>query len=130
MWSLRSLLVILYSIFTAITIVSTSKEHKTPAADLLPQLSESTDGKELPILSLPIPEDVIHTWPTPNYINPESRKALLLICEIPLIIVTSFAVFGRLYGRGIVAKRWSLGLDDWLMCGSLVRTRCFDCDDF
>jgi len=122
MWSSCGFLLRFYFTCTALVLVSASQiQTQTSAADLLPQLSESTDGKELPILSLPIPEDVTYTWPAPNYINPESRKALLLVCEIPLIIITSLAVAGRLYGRGIVAKKWSLGLDDWLMCGSLVR---------
>ncbi|KAK6510297.1 hypothetical protein TWF481_005014 [Arthrobotrys musiformis] len=64
------------------------------------------------------PPEVLASWPTPNYVNPENQTAQLMAIEITLCSVTSIVMFLRLYSRGVLTK--SIGLDDWLMTAALV----------
>src|SRR4051794_31081888 len=57
-------------------------------------------------------------WPTPNYVNPDSRMGMLYGFEIPLIVVTSIAVGLRMYTRAFLTR--SIGADDWLMLGAAI----------
>lgn len=60
-----------------------------------------------------LPVSVIASWPTPNYVNPETRDSSLLIVNSILLILASIVFFLRLYTR-IFIKRW-FGWDDSFM---------------
>lgn len=59
-------------------------------------------------------------WPTPNYIDPETRGPALLIVNSILIALTILVVIARLYTR-IVIKRW-FGIDDIFILFALLFT--------
>ena len=65
-----------------------------------------------------IPPEVILSWPTPNYTNPETRGNALVVINSILIIVVAIVVALRLYVR-LVVKRW-FGTDDALIILALV----------
>jgi hypothetical protein len=69
--------------------------------------------------SLPTPADVAR-WPAPNYIDPVTRRPLVLGVEIPLTILTILFTAGRFYSRTAIVK--ALGWDDWFMLAATVRT--------
>jgi hypothetical protein len=73
--------------------------------------------------TFPTPED-ISKWPTPNYVNPETRRPLVLGVEIPLMILTTVFTAGRFYSRTVIVK--ALGWDDWLMLAATVRISLID----
>lgn len=56
---------------------------------------------------------MIESWPTPNYINPETRGPGLLILSIILIILGAIIVSVRTYTRLRITK--AFGLDDVLV---------------
>ncbi|KAF2004749.1 hypothetical protein P154DRAFT_571952 [Amniculicola lignicola CBS 123094] len=65
----------------------------------------------------PTAEDAA-SWPAPNYVNPETRRPLVLGIQIPLmILVLSFTTM-RFYSRTILIK--ALGADDWFMLVAAV----------
>lgn len=67
----------------------------------------------------PPADDNNHTWPAPNYVDPEQRGWSAPACLIALVIVT-FAIFGaRLWARFRITR--TPGLDDWLIIASMVR---------
>ena len=66
------------------------------------------------------PVDVLLGWPTPNYIDPETRGPALLIVNSILISLTILVVIARLYTR-IVIKRW-FGIDDIFILFALLFT--------
>ena len=66
------------------------------------------------------PVDVLLGWPTPNYIDPETRGPALLIVNSILIAITILVVIARLYTR-IVIKRW-FGIDDVFILIALLFT--------
>ncbi|PSN59014.1 hypothetical protein BS50DRAFT_449075, partial [Corynespora cassiicola Philippines] len=65
-----------------------------------------------------IPLEVILSWPTPNYTNPETRGDTLVIVNSLLIIIVAIVVTLRLYVR-LVIKRW-FGSDDALIILALI----------
>jgi len=70
--------------------------------------------------------ELILSWPSPNYINPETRGPILYYVNGCFFVVATVAVFLRLYIRMFVRK-W-VGIDDmlilaaWVSC--LVDTSC------
>lgn len=58
------------------------------------------------------------SWPKPNYVNPQSRKPLVLGVEITLTTVAALVVLARFYARTYIKRL--LGWDDWLMLGAMV----------
>jgi uncharacterized membrane protein len=66
------------------------------------------------------PVDVLLSWPTPNYVDPETRGPALLIVNSILIALTILTVIARLYTR-IVIKRW-FGIDDIFILFALLFT--------
>ena len=53
------------------------------------------------------------SWPSPNYVNPETRVNLVLGIEAPLTCLTILFVGARFYSRTYV--KYCIGLDDWVM---------------
>jgi hypothetical protein len=68
--------------------------------------------------TFPTLEDIAK-WPLPNYIDPETRRPLVLGVEIPLTILTILFTAGRFYSRTVIVK--ALGWDDWFMLAATVR---------
>jgi hypothetical protein len=66
----------------------------------------------------PIPESVILSWPTPNYIDPVRRGPALVIVNSLLLPIALIVVGLRLYTRLIVCR--SAGLDDLFIALALV----------
>ena len=62
---------------------------------------------------------VIATWPTPNYVDPETRGPGLLVVNVVFSILCLFAVAARLWARLRIVH--SPGLDDVLIVISFVR---------
>jgi hypothetical protein len=58
-------------------------------------------------------------WPAPNYVDPVTRRPLVLGVEIPLTILTILFTAGRFYSRTVMVK--ALGWDDWFMLAATVR---------
>jgi hypothetical protein len=63
---------------------------------------------------------VIESWPTPNYVDPETRGDSLYYLNSTFLILATTAVAFRLYTR-IWIRNW-FGLDDAFVLISLVRT--------
>ncbi|EER27805.1 hypothetical protein CPC735_031410 [Coccidioides posadasii C735 delta SOWgp] len=59
------------------------------------------------------PPEVIASWPTPNYVNPEFQGPQLAVVGITLLVISFIVVFLRMYVR--IWIRRSAGWDDWLM---------------
>ena len=66
------------------------------------------------------PPQVIASWPTPNYENPQTQGPALMAVTILLSAVGVFTVGARLYSRIAITK--VPGLDDALAVISLVST--------
>jgi len=56
------------------------------------------------------PLEVLLSWPTPNYVDPETRGPALIIVNSFFITLVVLTVCARLYTR-LVIKRW-FGIDD------------------
>ncbi|KAF2429363.1 hypothetical protein EJ08DRAFT_573853, partial [Tothia fuscella] len=67
-----------------------------------------------------IPFEVIAKWPTPNYVNPETRGPDVVILNAVLIAVVTFVVLLRLYVRAYVLRWW--GIDDVFIIIALICT--------
>lgn len=72
--------------------------------------------------SVPTPADVA-LWPAPNYVDPVTRRPLVLGVEIPLTLLTILFTAGRFYSRTVIVK--ALGWDDWFMLFATVRLPFF-----
>jgi hypothetical protein len=70
-------------------------------------------------MTTPTIEDMM-SWPAPNYVNPDTRKALLLAVEIPCTAVMTIFVFGRFYSK--VSRKLAVCADDWVMLTAWVST--------
>ncbi|KAF3217197.1 hypothetical protein TWF106_008035 [Orbilia oligospora] len=67
-----------------------------------------------PLLSEPIPLDVVASWPPPNYINPETKHPQMFAWELSLLSLAVTAVVLRLYVRiWMMRPIWGVGGDDW-----------------
>jgi hypothetical protein len=62
------------------------------------------------------PASVIASWPTPNYVNPETRGPGLLITEIIMVTIALTMLGLRLFVRLRIVRK--TGWDDWLMVGA------------
>ncbi|KAI1212383.1 uncharacterized protein F4807DRAFT_457879 [Annulohypoxylon truncatum] len=56
------------------------------------------------------PTSVIESWPTPNYVNPETRGRLGMIVGLLLAVMVTITLAIRLYARKWLTQRF--GLDD------------------
>jgi hypothetical protein len=57
------------------------------------------------------PLDIL-SFPAPNFVDPESRREVILGAEIPLTVIMTVLMWARMFSK------WQLkavGLDDWLM---------------
>ncbi|PSN71300.1 hypothetical protein BS50DRAFT_584806 [Corynespora cassiicola Philippines] len=66
---------------------------------------------------VPTPEEVA-AWPAPNYVNPITRRPLVLGVDIPLIFLVALVVSARFYSRTVIIR--ALGTDDWFMLAAGV----------
>ncbi|KAF2502901.1 hypothetical protein BU16DRAFT_447843 [Lophium mytilinum] len=57
------------------------------------------------------PTEVL-SWPKPNFVDPESRRGIILATEIPLTVVMTVFMAARMYSRW---RLKALGVDDWTM---------------
>lgn len=48
--------------------------------------------------------DEMLKWPTPNYVNPETRGPLLLGVEIPLLVLVIIVIAMRIYRYVFVSE--------------------------
>jgi hypothetical protein len=70
----------------------------------------------------PIPEDVLKSWPLPNYVNPATKNAQVVwVFSGLFLFLTTLCVGTRLWAR-IFVRKW-LGLDDVFILLAYVRTR-------
>lgn len=69
------------------------------------------------------PPEVMATWPTPNYDDPETRGPALLIVELTIMPIAVLSLLARLYVRFFKVQK--SGLDDWLMVAAMVRSIFF-----
>ena len=58
------------------------------------------------------------SWPTPNFDDPESCGAILIVLTAPTLALVLIFIGVRFYGKGIL--RQALGLDDWIMLVAAV----------
>jgi len=57
-------------------------------------------------------------FPPPNFVNPESRKSLVIGVEVTITFLAALAVLARFYARTFIKR--VLGWDDWLMLAAMV----------
>jgi hypothetical protein len=67
-----------------------------------------------------IPITEILKWPTPNYVNPETRGNTLLVVDTVFLVLTLVAVSLRVYTR-VHIQKW-FGIDDIFALLALVST--------
>lgn len=67
------------------------------------------------------PPEVLASWPTPNYVNPERRGNASVVVQSILVVLVTAVLIIRLYAR-IVITRAGIGLDDTMMIISWVRS--------
>lgn len=65
-----------------------------------------------------IPEEVIASWPEPNYIDPVTRGPALIIVECIGLAIALVCLILRLYVRAFLMR--NIGLDDWIMVAAMV----------
>lgn len=65
-------------------------------------------------------QEIIDSWPAPNYVNPHTRGSALTVVNIIFIILVFFTVGARYYTRLRITR--SFGLDDWVIGLSLIPT--------
>ena len=59
------------------------------------------------------PQEVINSWPEPNFTNPDTHKTELTAGIITVTVASSIVLLLRMYSRLIVVR--SAGLDDLLI---------------
>jgi hypothetical protein len=69
------------------------------------------------------PLDVLLSFPTPNYVDPETRGEALLVLLLIFSVVVIAAVAARFYSR-IMVKKW-FGWDDTMIGLALVSYSVF-----
>lgn len=65
-----------------------------------------------------IPPEVVKTWPSPNYDNPETRGSGLLILVLVFFCTATFVVSVRCYTRWYITN--SFGVDDVYIMVAMV----------
>jgi hypothetical protein len=68
--------------------------------------------------TLPTPEQIA-LWPVPNYVDPETRRPLILGVEIPLVILVIIFTGMRFYSRTVLVRALglvSMSLNCWNAC--------------
>ncbi|KAF2663235.1 hypothetical protein BT63DRAFT_380313 [Microthyrium microscopicum] len=63
-------------------------------------------------------EEEWNNWPAPNFVNPQSRKPIVIGVEIPITVIAATVVIARFYARTYI--KHVLGWDDWLMMGAMI----------
>ncbi|PSN65235.1 hypothetical protein BS50DRAFT_460965, partial [Corynespora cassiicola Philippines] len=58
-----------------------------------------------------------HTWPAPNFTNPETRGWAAPICLIVLFAITLLIFGARIWSRFFITR--TPGVDDWLIIASM-----------
>jgi hypothetical protein len=71
----------------------------------------------LPAL-FPPGDGALHTWPAPNYVDPETRGWGAPAGIIAMCIVTTAVVAARLWARFRI--KHTSGVDDWLIIAAMV----------
>jgi hypothetical protein len=66
-----------------------------------------------------VPLDQFLKWPTPNYINPETRPDVILYVACIFGPITFVMLMTRLWVR--IFHQRTAGWDDWLMVAGTVR---------
>ncbi|KAL5433010.1 hypothetical protein PMIN07_011401 [Paraphaeosphaeria minitans] len=66
---------------------------------------------------LDAPPEVILSWPTPNYVNPERHSDSGPITVIVFLVLSILVYFARMWARVVMTK--TAGLDDWIMTSSI-----------
>jgi hypothetical protein len=67
------------------------------------------------------PIEVIVNWPTPNYVNPQTRGWGLIALAVTLSTMSLLVVCARLWAR---IRLHSTGIDDWIILVTMVFDRC------
>ncbi|KAF2870875.1 hypothetical protein BDV95DRAFT_607990 [Massariosphaeria phaeospora] len=65
----------------------------------------------------PTPQEMA-AWPAPNYVDPETRRPLVLGINIPLLVLMIAFISMRFYSRTVIVR--ALGKDDWFMLAAAV----------
>lgn len=63
-------------------------------------------------MSTATPEQIA-SWPTPNYVDPDTRLGLVLGIEIPFVVITVAIIVARMVAPLYTSRR--LEIEDWLM---------------
>jgi hypothetical protein len=66
------------------------------------------------------PDDVLASWPAPNFVNPELQGIALSVIAIFFCVLAYLVVGLWLYVRACLLR--AFGIDDWLMAICLVCT--------
>jgi len=64
------------------------------------------------------PPEVVASWPTPNYVDPETRGPALIIVELIAVSISTICLGMRLYVKTRILR--SIDWDDWLIIGAAV----------
>ena len=67
------------------------------------------------------PDDVMYSWPTPNYVDPVTRAPGIRAGMTVSAVLALVAVGMRLYIRMRVVRK--VGVDDWLVGAAMVGWR-------
>jgi hypothetical protein len=67
---------------------------------------------------LDAPPDVILSWPTPNYINPERHSDAGPIMVIVFLVLSIMVYLARMWARVVITR--NVGLDDWIMTSAII----------
>ena len=110
---------------------SSPTQHRSIAASHVAALQPGASAKpatnnnsrrsvlaQLPANMRSPPPDVLASWPTPNYINPETRGLALIVVEILALCISTIFLGLRMYVRVGIMR--SVDWDDWLMVAGAV----------
>ena len=65
----------------------------------------------------PTPQEYA-AFPSPNYVNPETKTAQVLGILIPMTVLVIVFISARIWSRTVIV--FAVGLDDWLMVVAAV----------
>lgn len=66
------------------------------------------------------PAEVVASWPTPNYVDPERRGPESVVVQSILVFAVTAILIIRLYARTVITRA-GIGLDDAMIIVSWVR---------